>query len=102
MDYKAILQGLQFILSLCLPYIQKLIESKVVPTIKRKMYETINNKTTKLIEDLAQNAAKIKTEQNEVKKAAYIEGTKLGVETLRALSEKLKQAADKIAEVVEC
>lgn len=101
MNYEALLKGLQFILNLCLPYIQQLIESKVVPTLKRKMYEKLDVKTTKLIEDLAQNATKIKQEENEIKKSAYIEGTKLGIDTLRALADKLNQAADKITEVIE-
>ena len=53
-----------------------------------------------MIKDLAQNAAKIADEQNENKKAAYIEGTKLGLETLRAISEKLSKAADEIERVL--
>lgn len=88
------------IFMITLPFIQKLIESKVVPTLKRKTYEKVDTKVDNLIEDLAQNASKISTEENEVKKLAYIEGTKLGVDTLRAIAEKLNKAADEIEKVL--
>lgn len=84
---------IQIILTITIPFIKNLIESKVVPILKRKAYETVNNKADKLICDLAQNASKIADEKNEVKKLAYIEGTKLGVDTIKAIAEKLNKAA---------
>lgn len=83
-----------------LPYIKELIDSKVVPFIKRRAYERVDYRVNKLITDLAQNASKIKTEENEVKRLAYIEGTKLGIETIRAIADKLDQAADEIEKVL--
>lgn len=97
---KTLSEAITAILSIILPYIAELVKSKVVPTIKRKAYEKVNEKTDKLISDLAQNAEKIKSEKNQVKKTAYIEGTKLGIETIRALSEKLSKAADEIEKVL--
>ena len=88
------------ILVLTLPYIKQLIESKVVPALKRKAYEKVDFKVDNLIQDLAQNAQKIAKEENEVKKLAYIEGTKLGVSTLRAVADKLQKAADEIEKVL--
>ena len=88
------------ILSLVVPFILELVKSKVVPFLKRKAYEKADNKINNLIEDLAQNASKIKEEENETKKQAYIEGTKLGLETLRAIAEKLNKAADEIENAV--
>ena len=93
---KELLDVLKVILALTIPYIKELIQSKVVPTLKRKAYEKLDEKADKLINDLAQNASKIAAEENEVKKLAYVEGTKLGVETLRAIAEKLNKAADEI------
>lgn len=84
------------LLLLTIPLIENLIESKVVPTLKRKAYESLDRKADKLIVDLAQNASKIADEENEIKKLAYKEGTKLGVETLKALAEKLNKAAAEI------
>lgn len=88
------------ILVITLPFIKRLIESQVVPYIKRLAYERVDNKVDKLIQDLAQNASKIEEETNEIKKLAYMEGTKLGVETLRAIAEKLTKAADEIEKVL--
>ena len=92
---------IQTILQITLPLIQNLIQSKVVPAIKRKAYQVVDNKADKLIADLAQNASKISEEKDEVKKLAYIEGTKLGVETLRAMAEKLHNAADEIEKALK-
>lgn len=87
---------LSTILQISLPFIQKLIISQAVPAIKRKAYQIVDNKADKLIKDLAQNASKISDEKDEVKKTAYKEGTKLGIETIRAIAEKLNKAADEI------
>lgn len=93
---ETLLEIIKTLLSLTVPFIQKLIESKVVPFLKRKAYEKVDAKVDNLIEDLAQNASKISAEENEVKRLAYVEGTKLGVDTLRAIAEKLTKAADEI------
>lgn len=91
-----IIEIIKPLLIITLPLIQNLIESKFVPTLKRKAYEALDRKADKLIVDLAQNASKIAEEENEIKKLAYKEGTKLGVETLKALAEKLNKAAEEI------
>lgn len=95
-----LLESLKFILTLAIPAIKQLIESQVIPRVKRLAYEKIDDKVDDLIHDLAQNASKIATEDNEAKKFAYIEGTKLGIETLRAIAEKLNQAANEIEKVL--
>lgn len=100
MDAKTILTALKAVLEIVIPYIKQLIKSKVVPTLKRKAYEKLNSKADALIEDLAQNAAKIADEPDISKQAAYVEGTKLGLETLRAIAEKLNKAADEIERVI--
>lgn len=88
------------ILIVTLPFIQELVQSKVVPFLKRKAYETLDLKADRLIKDLAQNASKIAAEENEAKKIAYVEGTKLGIDTLRAIADKLTMAADEIEKVL--
>lgn len=95
-----ILEVLKTILQITMPFIQQLVESKVVPTVKRKAYEKLDEKADKLIEDLAQNASKIKDADDSIKYIAYIEGTKLGIDTLRALADKLMKAADEIEKVL--
>lgn len=91
-----LLNALKFIFALTAPYIKDLIESKVVPVLKRKAYEKLDEKADKLIEDLAQNANKIASTNDPIKKAAFVEGTKLGIETLRAMASKFNQAAGEI------
>ena len=100
MDITPIIQQISAILQITIPLIQQLIKSKAVPAIKRKAYQILDKKADKLINDLAQNASKISQEQNSTKKLAYIEGTKLGTETLRALAEKLNKAADEIEKAI--
>ena len=101
MEKEELMNLLKFIFAITVPFIKELIQSKVVPTLKRKMYERLDARAEKVINDLAQNAAKIKNEENEVKREAYIEGTKLGLEMLRALADKLNKAADEIDKVIE-
>lgn len=96
-----LLQAIKFILTITVPFIKELIQSKVVPTLKRKGYEKLSNKADYIIKDLAQNASKIAKEENELKKEAYLEGTKLGIDTLRAVAEKLNKAADEIEKAVK-
>lgn len=84
-----------------LPFIKKLIQSKIIPAIKRRMYEAADDKVDKLIKDLAQNASKIEYEENELKKLAYVEGTKLGLDTIRAIADKLTKAADEIEKAIQ-
>lgn len=93
-------ETLKAILTLTLPYITQLIKSAIVPKLKRQMYEFVDKEADKLIKDLAQNASKISNETNETKKTAYVEGTKLGLETIRALADKLNKAADEIEKVL--
>lgn len=93
---QALFEAIKFILTLSIPFIKQLIESKVVPRVKRLAYEKIDDRVDSLIKDLAQNASKIKNEDNEVKKLAYLEGTKLGIDTIKAIAEKLNKAAMEI------
>lgn len=95
-----LLEALKFILTLAIPAIKNLIESQVVPRVKRLAYEKLDDRVDGLIHDLAQNASKIATEDNDVKKLAYTEGTKLGIDTLRAIATKLNKAADEIEKVL--
>lgn len=97
---KELLEIIKMILGITIPYIKELIQSKIVPTLKRKAYEKVDTKIDNVIKDLAQNASKIAKEENETKKLAYIEGTKLGIATLRAIAEKLTKAADEIEKVL--
>lgn len=94
-------ETLKVILALAIPALKKLIDSQVVPRLKRLAYEHLDAKVDDLIEDLVQNASKIKTEDNDVKKLAYQEGCELGVEAIRKIAEKLNKAADAVEEEIK-
>lgn len=87
---------LKNILMITFPLIQNLIKSRLIPAVKREAYEKFDTKANAIIADLAQNAGKIASEKDELKKDAYAEGTRLGVDTLRAVADKLTKAADEI------
>lgn len=98
---QTLLQAIKLILTITIPFIKDLIASKVVPMIKRKAYQKLSKKADRIIEDLAQNATKIADEDNDLKKEAYIEGTKLGIQTLRAVADKLNKAANEIEKAIK-
>jgi hypothetical protein len=77
-------------LKLSAPFIAKLIASKVVPKAKRKAYELLDGFVDDRIEDLVKLVNKAKNEKDGVKKAAHIEGLRLGVATLKAICTKLE------------
>ena len=89
------------LLTLVLPFIEKLIESTVVPTIKRKAYQRLDEFTNDRIEDLANLVEKINKEENPIKKQAHLEGLKLGIATLEAVAEKLQKSAEEFKKVIE-
>ena len=78
------------------PFIAKLIESKVVPLLKRKAYERLHGFAEDVATDLVNLKTKSTNETNPVKKLAYDEGLKLGSETLRAVGNMLIQASDEL------
>ena len=50
-----LLQAIKFILTITVPFIKELIQSKVVPTLKRKGYEKLSNKADYIIKDGSQS-----------------------------------------------
>ena len=93
---QALLQAIKFILPMTLPFIQKLIESKVVPILKRKTYERFDDFSNDMIEKLVHLKEKAENESDGIKKEAHLEGLNLGADTLRAIGAKLIKAADEI------
>ena len=91
---------IQLLLTCVLPFIKELVESKVVPTIKRKAYERLDDFVNDRIEDAATLVDKIYNEKNEIKKQAHLDGLRLGVATLRAIGEKLLKACEEFEKVL--
>ena len=57
---------MESILVMVLPFIKDLISSKVVPILKRKTYQRLDDFTNDVIENLAQLVEKIKKETNTI------------------------------------
>lgn len=91
---------LKNLLMLVIPFIKSLIESKVVPTLKRKAYERLDDFTNDRIEDLGTLVDKIKATDNETKKQAHLEGLRLGTSTLKAIAEKLTVACAEFEKIL--
>lgn len=91
MNIKEIIQPL---LQIALPLIQQFIKSTVIPKIIRKSYERFDTYANDIIESLSDLVEKIKAEENEEKKLAHINGFKLGIKTIRAISNKMLQASE--------
>ena len=88
------------ILVMVLPFIKDLISSKVVPILKRKAYQRLDDFTNDVIENLAQLVEKIKKETNTIKREAHLEGFRLGIKTLRAIAKKIIDACDLMEEEI--
>ncbi len=95
---KNLIRILKEILAISTPAIQNLIESSIVPILKRKTYERLDDFVNDRIEDLSELFTKIKNTENEAKRKAHIEGFKLGLETLEAIGNKLIKAAKTLKE----
>lgn len=74
--------------------IKGLIESKVVPAAKRRLYERFDDIVNDKIEDLVELKEKAEITEDSVKKSAHLEGLKLGSAAIRAIGNKLIKAAD--------
>lgn len=97
MNFKKLLSEL---LAFALPYLKKLIESKIVPALKRKAYQRLDDFANDRIEDLSELLEKIKKTDNEEKKKRHLEGFRLGVEALIAIGEKLQKAGELLAKEI--
>lgn len=95
MGFVAVIEGL---LPIVLPIIQKLIDSAVVPILKRKAYERFDGFANDMIQDLTNLKTKSEQTDNPIKKAAHEEGLKLGADALKAIGEKLIKASEVLSE----
>lgn len=89
---------LKELIVMAVPGIKALIASKVVPAIKRKAYERFDDFANDSILSLAKLKEKAEKTEDPVKKAAHLEGLKLGAATIKAIGKKLVKGADKLLE----
>lgn len=96
--YKEIILSL---LKKVLPFIENLIQSKIVPVLKRKAYESLDEFANERIEDLMELLEKIKSEDDFSKKQRRLEGFILGIETLEAIGKKLVESSEVLKKEIE-
>lgn len=92
MDVNALKEQIKGILIISKPFIQKLVDEKVIPAIKTFAYKTLQKKADRVINNLVTLKGKAEAETNETKKAAHLIGLKLGAEAIVAIGEKLVEA----------
>ena len=83
-----------------LPYIKELIVSEVVPRLQRKAYQRLDDFVNDRVESLEELLYKIKNTEDDIKRKAHLEGFKLGISTLQAISIKLNDACNVLQEAV--
>jgi len=76
------------------PFIQKMIESKVIPAAIRKMYEFFDVQKNYIVEKLFELFEKWEATLDPIKKAAHLEGLKLGIATIEAIGKSLVEVAE--------
>ncbi len=96
-----LISTLNSILKYSLPFISNLIESKVVPVIKRKAYQKLDSFVDLKIQDLVSLLQKIEDTDDLIKRKAHIEGFILGVEALNAIGQKLLDASNTLKTQIE-
>lgn len=98
MNTTALKEQIKGILTISKPFIQKLVDEKVIPTVKTFAYKTLQKKADRVISNLVKLKEKAETEENENKKAAHLLGFKLGAEAIVAIGNKLVEAGTVLLE----
>lgn len=92
MDLSNLKAQIKEILTLSKPFIQKLVDEKIIPTVKTFAYKTLQKKADRVVNSLVKLKEKAEAEENADKKAAHLLGFKLGAEAIVAIGNKLVEA----------
>ena len=101
MDIETLKEQITTILAATKPYIQKLVDEKVIPAIKTFAYKTLSKKADKVVNSLVKLKEKAEAEEDEDKKAAHLLGFQLGAEAIIAIGNKLVEAGNTLLETDE-
>lgn len=83
------------------PILKVLLEEQVIPRLKRRAYELFDNFADDRIEDLTELVDKIKNTNDSEKRKRHLKGFSLGIQTIRAIAEKLLEACDVLEKEVK-
>lgn len=92
MDVVKLKEQVKQILILSKPFVQKLVDEKVIPAVKTFAYKTLQKKADRIINNLVTLKGKAENELNEDKRNAHLLGLRLGAEAIVAIGEKLVEA----------
>lgn len=98
MDITALKEQIKGILIISKPFVQKLVDEKVIPAVKTFAYRTLQKKADRVINNLVALKEKAEKEENAEKKAAHMLGFKLGAEAIIAIGNKLVEAGTALME----
>lgn len=94
MNVSKIKEIIAALLTITMPYIKELIESKVVPAIRRKGFEAFDKKGNQLIQKTLERLEEAKNLNDTNKRNLILGGIKLEIATLRAMGAKLIDVAN--------
>lgn len=100
MKTKQIKEKLQEVLVKTLPFLRKLFAEKLIPNAIKKGYEVFDNFADEKIEALAEQVEKFQNAVIPEKRDNYRTGILLGSQLLRAVAEKLINAAEEFEKAV--
>lgn len=92
MDVEKLKEQIKNILILSKPFIQKLVDEKIIPAVKTFAYKTLQKKADKIVNNLVKLKEKAEAETNPDKKAAHLLGFQLGAEAIIAIGNKLVES----------
>lgn len=95
-DFKMLKELFIPVLAISKPFVQKIVEEKIIPAIKTMIYTVLQKKKDRAVLKLLGLLAKYKNEENETKKAAHLTGLKLGISALKSIGESMIEAANQI------
>lgn len=90
---KAVLQP---ILLISKPFVEKIIEEKIIPAAKTWIYTSLQKKKDRAINKLSILLVKYQNATDDTKKKSYKVGLDLGADALLAIGKSMVEAAEKI------
>lgn len=92
MNITELKEKIKEILILSKPFIQKLVDEKIIPAVKAFAYKTLQKKADRIISNLVALKEKAENELDETKRKNHLLGLKLGAEAIIAIGNKLVEA----------
>ena len=96
MDVKKLKAGLQVILALSKPFVEKLIETKFIPMAKCYLYSSFQKKKDRLVANILKLYEKYQNCDNPENKERHKKGLLLGLDAMEQIAQSLIDSVEKI------